>query len=573
MRFFISLFLFLTLCILLPKPAFAIIDPLSTPNNKFGIHIITATPDEIQPAIDLVNSNGGDWGYITFLIESKDRDQSKWQKIFNLLREKHLIPLVRLATQPDGGQWMRPYEGEEVAWADFLDNLNWPTKNRYIIVYNEPNHAQEWHGAVDPGDYAKTLDKMVTILKSRSKDYFILNAGFDASAPEKRPNYADELNFLKEMDQAVPEIFEKLDGWASHSYPNPEFSAPPDNNGRVSVRTYTWELQKLKELGVKKDLPVFITETGWKHAEGQSYNGYLLDPETVAEYYETAFKKAWSNPKIVAVTPFVLNYQESPFDNFSFKKNEQAGCCQNHESEYHPQYQKILDLPKVYGLPAQETKAQLTKGQIYPSIVGNEKYTISLTFKNIGQSIWNDRAQVKLVPIQGRSELGLGVLELPLTERVLPGEEYTFNINIKAPADGKYKVSLNLFIGESQFANPPFEFTTEVKSPVLLKIQSNLKWKEDSSGNYWLTIAGATGQYVSNVILGTDGSSEVFEVRYLPPDLVYSFILERPYYKSTAIRQRLTSGENTLSFGELQPDISSAILNPKELWKLLPWSN
>src|SRR3972149_8180571 len=83
------------------SPVFAIVDPLSVPNNKFGIHIIQATPDEYSPAATLVNTNG-DWGYITVLVESKDRNHNKWQEFFNDLRRRHLIPLVRLATQPDG---------------------------------------------------------------------------------------------------------------------------------------------------------------------------------------------------------------------------------------------------------------------------------------------------------------------------------------------------------------------------------------------------------------------------------------------------------------------------------------
>ena len=123
-------------------------NPLAVPNNKLGIHIITASVDEASAAATLVNSNG-DWGYITVLIERKDRDQNKWQQFFDNLRRWHLIPLVRLATEPEGDFWKRPYQGEEQAWADFLDSLNWPVKNRYVIIYNEPNHGQEWGNRVD----------------------------------------------------------------------------------------------------------------------------------------------------------------------------------------------------------------------------------------------------------------------------------------------------------------------------------------------------------------------------------------------------------------------------------------
>ena len=98
--------------LLMPQSVHAVVDPLSVANNKFGIHLIQAIPDESSPAASLVNTNG-DWGYITVLVESKDRNQNKWQEFFNDLRRRHLIPIVRLATQPEGGFWKRPYEGEE----------------------------------------------------------------------------------------------------------------------------------------------------------------------------------------------------------------------------------------------------------------------------------------------------------------------------------------------------------------------------------------------------------------------------------------------------------------------------
>src|SRR5688500_14455631 len=103
--------------------ALAISDPLSVPNNKFGIHLIHGADEEASAAADLVNSTGGDWGYVTVLITSKDRDHNKWQNFFNYLRRKRLIPIVRLATMAEGGFWKRPYDKEEIAWADFLDKL------------------------------------------------------------------------------------------------------------------------------------------------------------------------------------------------------------------------------------------------------------------------------------------------------------------------------------------------------------------------------------------------------------------------------------------------------------------
>ena len=196
-EFLTSLFIFLFYFFALPifSPIYAIVDPLQVPNNKFGIHIISPSPDESSPGASLVNTNG-DWGYITVLITQKDKEKDKWQEFFNDLRRKHLIPIVRLATSPSGNNWIRPDPDDANSWADFLNSLNWPTKNRYVIVFNEPNHGTEWGGAVDAKSYTQTLDKMITALKTRSGDFFILNAGFDASAPQLSPKYQDELSFM-----------------------------------------------------------------------------------------------------------------------------------------------------------------------------------------------------------------------------------------------------------------------------------------------------------------------------------------------------------------------------------------
>lgn len=567
--------LILTFLFLIAKPVNAIVDPLATANNKYGIHLIQSTDHESSPAAQLVNSSGGDWGYITVLVESKNRDVNHWQNFFNDLRRRHLIPIVRLATEPQGDFWKRPYEGEEIAWADFLDNLIWPTKNRYVIIYNEPNHGKEWGNFVDPKNYAETLDKTIAALKKKNEDFFVLNAGLDASAPQKAPNYMDELNFLQEMEDSVPGIFNKLDGWVSHSYPNPGFIGSPSGIGRGTVRTYFWELQALRNLGLTKNLPVFITETGWKHAEGINLDRSLPSVEAVAEYYKTAFQTAWDNSRIVAITPFLLSYQQAPFDHFSFKKY--TGEPQNQRilgityPDYYPMYQTIVDLPKVAGKPVQDIEAQLVDGEVYKSIVAGENYQIHLTFKNIGQSIWNEYENVELRILQGAKELGLQNVAIPLDKKIEPGQDYTFNLNLHAPLSGQYKVSINLFRSGIQFDSNPLVFSTEVKSPVILKVHSSLKWKEDSSGEYILKIGGVLGEDVEKINLNKDGESSEIEARYLLPGYTFKFTLEKPYYKPKTVEKEVISGVNNLEFEELEPNIWQAISNPLQLWKLLPF--
>lgn len=561
-------------------PTHAITDPTTATNNRFGIHIITPTADEVNAAYDLVNSTGGDWGYITVVIEDKDMKLDKWQQFFNLLRQKHLIPIVRLATHPEGNSWARPTENLAQDWANFLDQLNWPIKNRYITIYNEPNHGAEWGGEVDPAGYAKVLDQTITALKNKNPDFFVMNAGLDVSTPEQPPRYKDALQYMQTMDATVPGIFEKLDGWVSHSYPNPGFVGTPDDSGRGTVRTWYWELQILRDLGVKKNLPVFITETGWKHAQGLNYNPSLPSTQQVADYYKISFQEAWDNNRIVAVTPFILNYQNPPFDHFSFKKvtgeKQEANILgvqfPEEKTDFHPHYLAIKDLPKISGKPLQENKFQLTKGEVYSSIVAGESYKIYLTFKNTGQSIWNDNNPVMLKAIRGGKELGIIDAVLPKDTRVEPNQEYTFAVEFKAPLTGKHQIALNLFNGDSQFSNNPIEFETEVKSPVIIEVKTSLKWKENFAGQYLLSVIGPITENL-NLTLSKDGLSPKLEARELLPDYAYEFTLEKPYYESKTINQTLHSGVNVLDFGVLEPNILSVIFNPQELWKILPWSN
>ncbi len=547
------------------NPAYAVSDPLVVPNNKFGIHIIQATPDESSPAASLVNSTGGDWGYITVLIEGKDKNKNKWQEFFDDLRRRHLIPLVRLATMPEqGGFWKRPDIGEASVWADFLHSLNWPTKNRYIIIYNEPNHGTEWGNSVDAKNYAIVLDQTITALKMKSPDFFVLNAGLDASTPNQLPNYLDELSFLQQMNETIPGIFNKLDGWVSHSYPNPGFVSSPNSSGKGTVRTYLWELQQLRNLGVNKDLPIFIAETGWKHAEGLSFNPSLPDEQTLSDYYQNAFSNAWNSSRIVSVTPFLLSYQESPFDHFSFKKVKSP--------EYYTFYETIKNMPKVIGRPTQEQKFQLVRGEIYSSIVAGENYQISLTFKNIGQSIWNDGVITSLVPVSGGTELGIEKISIPKETKVEPGKEYTFNLSMKAPQKGSFKIILNLFSGDVPFEGKPLEFITEVKQPVILQILTKLKWKDSTAGDYILKVGGVIGDSKQKITLDSEGKSAVAEARYLLPDYEFDFTLEKPYYHPKTIHQVVKPGVNVLDFDTLQPAFLPALLKPSEFWKLLPWS-
>lgn len=320
---FVFIFLILAgLFFLHPLPSLAA-DPLSVPNNRFGVHILDT--GEILEAAKLVNSSGGAWGYVTIPIRTDDRDKDKWSLFFKTCRENKVIPILRLATFVDKDRWTTPSALDLVDFANFLNELPWPVKNRYIIVFNEPNHSKEWGGYVSPQEYAGLLIQARDIFKTRSNDFFLISGGLDMSAPSNSTS-TDALKFYREMTKAEPQWYSALDGIGVHAYPNPGFVASPLSKDRYGITSYRFELATLRNLGFDEK-PIFITETGYAGREN---------------FYPTAFNSVWTENKIVAVTPFLLFAGAGDFVKFSLL-----------DSSHHPtaSYTAIFNQPKIAGSP------------------------------------------------------------------------------------------------------------------------------------------------------------------------------------------------------------------------------
>jgi hypothetical protein len=373
-KYLITIILTLILLTVKTHEVNAIVNPLDYPNNKFGIHI--ATTDDLLDAADLVNSSGGDWGYVTFVIREDERDKDRWQKVFNKMRQLHLIPIVRIATIQENGGWKKPDIKEVDAWVNFFQSLNWVVKNRYIIVFNEPNHTKEWGGEINANEYATYLKNISIRLKEKSEDYFILPAGFDASASSSASSL-DEALYLKQMIQDQHDVFDHIDGWTSHSYPNPDFSGNLSDQGRGSVNTYKWEINLLKSFGVEKQYPIFITETGWAH-NGEGDNKKYRSVNEISEIYKEVFNKSWIDNNIVAITPFILNYVDDPFSIFSWKKSD---------GSFYSFYQTVKDLEKQEGKPKQNNFWIIKNLSQFTRLINDNVTGVSFV-KNLGQVKW-----------------------------------------------------------------------------------------------------------------------------------------------------------------------------------------
>lgn len=369
-------FLFLLFFFLFVPQSYAIYDPLERPNNFFGIHILF--PTELDEASTLVNSTDGAWGYVTIPIQVTDMDVDKWQSFMDKARERKLIPIVRLATEPlfsDTSVWRIPTEADIIDFANFLNSLDWPVENRYIIVFNEVNRFDEWGGRPpDPTRYAEILSFTSEVFKRRNENFYIIMAGLDNASPNDRVKYMDNLVFIREMISAEPEIVNKIDGFSSHSYPNPGFSQPPNSTQEEGTATYKFEYEILNENSSKK-IPAFITETGWISD--------TLSEELVASYYKTAYEQVWGadQDKIVAITPFLLNSTGGQFENFSFIINGQK--TQHYESTKN--IVKASGAPLISEVKGEKVKAEIEKVEKFfsKSPIDTSKFAQSLVTEYI----------------------------------------------------------------------------------------------------------------------------------------------------------------------------------------------
>ncbi len=446
-------------------PTQAIYDPRSVPNNQFGIHVVDFS--DIDSVEQLVNSNGGSWGYIKFVITEGERNTGKWNTVFREMRRRKLIPIVRIATRMGDNGWEKPTEDSMNDWPVFLNSLSWPVQNRYVILFNEPNHAGEWGREIDPIDFAKKSVYLAKKLKDASNDYFLLPAGLDVSAQnDGKSMRVDE--FLRIIHANVPEYFDVFDGWNSHSYPNPAFSAPPTGSGRGSLRSFEWELQFLRSLGVTKDYPILIGETGWAHRDGIAKTPHLLSTETVASYIRIAGETVWRDRRIFAIIPFLFNYQQQPFDIFSWKKQQ--------EQAFHAHYFAYQALPKTAGEPIQREQYTIRNNPFPEKLIAGSLYPFHIDIINEGQAIISSKDGHKLKLSDSSQQFEFSAESLPILE---PEQSTRQFISLRTPdTHGTYTLILQMQSPKKTIDIKTF--TIMVIPPPSLRIEAQLGWRKTS---------------------------------------------------------------------------------------------
>ncbi|MCX7997222.1 MAG: hypothetical protein N2691_05745 [Patescibacteria group bacterium] len=537
------------------------------PNNKFGIHIAKPHEEDIIDAAKLVNGNGGGWGYVTMVMQEDNRDAGAWQNKFDMMRELRLIPIVRIATKPDGLNWRRPTKEEASEWAEFLHSLRWVTEDRYVIIFNEPNHATEWGGRVDPQGYAEVAVAFATALKEKSPRFRVMLAGLDASAPSRTPYFEDSGTFLRIVVETIGKdrVNQLFDAFASHSYPNPGFSQAPTRTGKGSVRSYEWELQLLSQLGVR-EMPVFITETGW--------DANAIGRVQTAQNLEYAFRNIWlPDHRVQVVTPFILNYQDEPFLKFSWRKHQ--------STEFYPQYTTIQQMEKVVGQPKIVENGSISFAGFPSELVEDSKYHFIITLRNTGEGFWHDENGYRL-ELENTDPRDYLVADL---YRIRPGDSVALDFYFKTGrASALQERRFVLYNGERKVLESDV-WKYKVLPLPSLKIQSKLFPKlKTTSDRFELQIFNESEElvYKRNRIRVVDGVGDIEAIRNIAYGKTYRIVLLHKGYlprqtyvtfglgTNEIIFERMLpfdlDGDGTISFG----DIWQGITRPEELASYLP---
>jgi hypothetical protein len=534
------------LCIILilvnPAKIQAIYDPLSVANNQYGIHI--ADTNDLMNVAPLINSTGGDWGYVTLVLPDSDKNTDKWNGVFNTMRRLHLIPIVRLATHVEDDAWVKPKEDDIKDMVRFLNTLNWPIENRYVVLFNEPNHAKEWGNTLDPEGYATVATLYARELKASSADYFILPAALDASASNTYDTM-DSAQYLKRIVETSPELMQIIDGWNSHSYPNPAFSGTPYASGKGTLRTYIWELSYLQSLGFSRNLPIFITETGWEHREGKAIEPGLLPAETIASYITEAGRNVWNDRRIAAITPFVFSYQDVPFDHFSWKK---LGT-----EEYYAHVKAYQDIGKVRGKPKQR-QAYTQKTNILPMMfVAGSTYELKTTIKNTGQNILdsNDGYTI-LVTDTLQNKVFIQEHGVPYLE---PNEEGEMTISLATPLNGT-SMHVIVSIGRSGDYLTLEEKNIRLVPPPSLSLTASLGFQRYTSGRQAKILVYDASQkliHEYDSVSLSEGKMDISGLTNIIPDNVYRIVIIVSGYLPRQVISPLSKGDTIVHFPMLLP--------------------
>lgn len=329
------------------------------PTNRFGIGFVgPGSAEDLELAADLT----GPGGYVKLIFPGVTRDttapDASWVSAVRDAYARDLIPVIRVSP-PWGDNDVR-YDSDDsahlrytalaAAYRRVVEGLplraGWPI---WIEVHNEPNLCYEWTCRAGEGwlehttaahEYAAMLRDVADALHAIGDPRIrVLNgglapggarrcecggSGFEAGVTSRE--------FLAAMRVEVPDVFSRVDGFASHSYPAEGegwgFFVPYDR-AHPGLAYFETELTTIG----RSDLGVFLTETGWCTPGSRCSSGGGSRTQ-IADWTESAYSSFWlGHAQITAVMPFIL--RDAAWDDFAWVAPD---------GSHHPVYDRVRAL-------------------------------------------------------------------------------------------------------------------------------------------------------------------------------------------------------------------------------------
>lgn len=190
---------------------------------------------------------------------------AKYDHIVELAERNGLRVIARIDLAPD---WARPFGSSATAppenYADYADFIaefvrHYQGRVQFIQVWNEPNLAAEWGGAIDPEGYARLLRAAAEAAWSIDPNVVILSAPM-AMTTENSERAMDDLSYWQALyDAGVAPYFDIMSANA-YGLDQP-YDAAPDP-GALNIR----RIELLRELAIANGdggKPIWLNEYGW----------------------------------------------------------------------------------------------------------------------------------------------------------------------------------------------------------------------------------------------------------------------------------------------------------------------
>ncbi len=306
----------------------AAIDAYAGTGNRYGIGLVSpGTSLDWDLAADLAGPRGSVLLVFAGITRDTQGPDPAWSDAVQAVYARGLVPVLRLGP-PWGNEYVRDdsddaahlqYTALATAYRRVVEGLpRDPQLPLWIEVHNEPDLCYEWACRAGEGvngnlgyqtaahEYAAMLRDVADALHAIGDPRIaVMNAGLapggaascQCGGSDFTPGITSR-DFIAEMKVAVPDVFDHVDGFASHAYPAQGegwgFFVPYDQAG-PGLRFFSRELDV-----VGRALPVFLTETGWTTDGGNTR-------AQIADWTVRAYQELWLvDPRIVAVMPFQL---------------------------------------------------------------------------------------------------------------------------------------------------------------------------------------------------------------------------------------------------------------------------